>query len=89
MEIHVLIVPETSDYISDVLIGNKIWINKNLGMPQLEHWNAKYVVPYWLDPEESRGANRIFKIQDVKDAEDSYEISLGDSYRLPKTSNGL
>ena len=89
MKIHVLVVPETSDFVSDVLLENKIWTNKNLGRPQLEHWNAKYVAPYWLDPEDSRGANRIFQIVDVQDVGESYEITLGNSFYLPKKWDGL
>jgi|GEM_PF-1925583 len=84
MEINVMIVPETIDFLSNVLIDNKIWINKNLGEPRLLERNVKYIAPYWLSNESDRGVNRIYHILDMTSTLDgkSYEITLGNSFNL-------
>lgn len=81
-EIRVLVVPETDEFIGDVSHHNSVWINKNLGKPDLEGRKAKYLAPYWI--KEPEGANRIYQILgEIKEHEDCYEIKLGNSFLLP------
>jgi hypothetical protein len=89
MEINVIIIPEQRDFIYDVLIMNKVWINKNLGKPKLEEWNAKYIAQYWLEGPDNRGVNRIFNILELTENEDAYEIKLGNSFVLSENWLGL
>lgn len=77
--INVIVVPEKEEYIEHVSHRNIVWINKDLGTPNLEGRNAKYLVPFWCT-NENRGAKRIYHILDIKDN----EITLGNSFVINK-----
>ena len=80
--ISVIVVPETEDFEFNVSHENVVWINENLGIPQLEARNTNYLIPFWI---KEGIANRIFHILDYKfDGTDRF-IRLGNSFVLPKT----
>jgi hypothetical protein len=60
--ISVIIVPETEDFEFNVSHENVIWINENLGKPQLGSRNTNYCIPFWI---KEGYANRIFHIIDL------------------------
>ena len=74
----VIVVPETEEFEHDVSHRNVVWINKNLGVPQLKERDARYLAPFWTGP--ARGVNRVYHIVDVRDAVGSTEIELGNSF---------
>lgn len=77
---NVIVVPETEEYRLDVSHGDLVWINRQLGVPQLEANDTRYLAPFWIGEE---GVNRIYHIVDVRDAGESTEIGLGNSFVLP------
>lgn len=77
----VMVVPETEDYEFHVSHENLVWITKNLGVPQLETHDARYIAPFWLKG--TAGVTRIYHVLEVTDTEDSTEIALGNSFVLP------
>lgn len=80
-KIGVIVVPEVNEFTEELFHLNSVWINKNLGKPDLQGRNAKYLVPYWLKNPE--GANRIFHIVgDIIEHDECYEIKLGNSFLL-------
>ena len=78
---NVIVVPETEEYQLDVSHRYVVWINRNLGVPQLEDNEARYLAPFWIW--ENEGVNRVYHIVDVRDAGESTEIELGNSFVLP------
>ncbi len=80
-ELKVIFIPETDDFALDVSHRNLAWTNKNLGEPQLDKHNARYLAPLWL--ENNVGINRIYHIlQPPEEHQDSYEFVLGNSFLL-------
>ena len=45
----------------------------------VSHRNVQYLAPFWTG---GRGVNRVYHIVDVRDAGDSTEIELGNSFVL-------
>ena len=78
---NVIVVPETEEYQLDVSHRYVVWINRKLGVPQLEDNEARYLAPFWIG--ENEGVNRVYHIVDVRDAGESTEIELGNSFVLP------
>ena len=74
----VIVVPETEDFEHDVSHRNLVWINKNLGVPRLKHHDTRYLAPYWTGP--VGGVKRVYHIVDVRDAGNTTEIELGNSF---------
>lgn len=73
--INVIVVPETDKYKFDVSHDNVVYINPELGEPDLKRRNAKYLAPYWLS---EQCVNRVFHI--IKMADN--DITLGNSFVL-------
>ena len=78
--ISVIVVPETEDFEFNVSHENVIWINENLGNPQLVKRNTNYCIPFWI---KEGYANRIFHIIDFKFNKKERYIKLGNSFLLP------
>ena len=82
-DIHVMIVPQKGVVEMEALRYQSVYIDKALGRPNLEHYNCKYIVPFWM--RKRCAAKRIFKIEGKPiEHEDSYEIKLGASFELPE-----
>ncbi|MGD0712357.1 MAG: hypothetical protein ABR968_14370 [Bacteroidales bacterium] len=73
--INVIVVPETDKYKFDVSHDSVVYINPELGEPNLEGRNAKYLAPYWIA---EQCVNRIFHIVGIEEN----EITLGNSFVL-------
>ena len=84
---NVIVVPETEDFEHHVSHRNVVWINRNLGVPRLKAHDARYLAPYWTG--QGGGVDRVFHIVDVRDAGDSTEIELGNSFKLPSKWNNM
>lgn len=76
----VIIVPESDEYQLDVSHNGVVWINKNLGRPQLDTREARYLGPLWLD---IGGVNRLYHIVGVEEKSGAWELELGNSFVLP------
>lgn len=89
-DIEVLVVPETDDFTHHVSHENIIWTNGNLGRPNIEGHNARYIAPYWLH-QAVRGVTRIYHILDEPHAneDDSWEFTIGNSFLLSTPWLGL
>ncbi len=86
-EPNVIIVPETDEFIRPVSHKRVIWININLGKPLLEERNVHYIAPYWL--QDDRGADSVYHILSARVDGEATEITLGNSFVLPKPLTGL
>ncbi len=85
----VLVVPETENFKLDVTYNEVVYININLGVPQLIQRNAKYLGIYWLT-DDFEGVNRIYQILDSPSIFDKCtEIRLGNSYILANTWHNM
>jgi hypothetical protein len=84
---NVIVVPETEEYQLPVAHGDRIWITRNLGVPQLEQNNATYVAPFWITG--TAGVVRVYHITRVNDRPEDTELVLGNSFVLPEPWNGL
>lgn len=80
---YVMLVPQGGAIESQPVRNDIVSISKELGRPNLEHWNCKYIIPFWL--RDRKAANRIFQIKGkVVEKENCFEITLGNSYLLPE-----
>jgi len=79
---NVIVVPETEEFNIHVSHENIVWITKNLGTPHLEEHDARYLAPFWIS--EPYGVTRIYHILDVRDADNTTELTLGNSFVLPQ-----
>lgn len=88
--IKVMVVPETPKFKSDTTYRNQIYINSELGKPDLKGRNAKYVAPFWLQ-EKQQGVNRVYYIENMVLADDKscYIITLGNSFVLKNIWNNM
>lgn len=77
--INVIVVPETDEYKFGTYQDNVIWINKTLGRPDLNGWDARYIAPFWLSGS-NIGVDRVFEIINISEGENVYEIYLGNSF---------
>ena len=86
--INVIVVPENPQFIQDATYYHQIYINSELGKPNLEGRNAKYVAPYWL---EEQGVNRVYYIEqmDLSDDKTCWILTLGNSFVLDKKWNEM
>ncbi len=78
--LQVIVVPETEDFTNHVSHENVVWINNNLGKPDLKGRNASYLAPYWLHGTE--GVNRIYHIREFKLGSNASTFVLGNSFAL-------
>lgn len=78
----VIVVPETEEFKLHVSHENVVWITTNLGIPQLDEHDARYLAPFWLS--EPRGVSRLYHIQrnKIKTDDQSTDIPLGNSFVL-------
>lgn len=84
MENFVLVVPQDGNYINEITQLDVIYINKNLGLPDLERWNSKYIAPFW-NSKERYGVNRIYHIKGIDTSGlDVYQVYLGNSFVVNK-----
>jgi len=81
-EPQVIVVPEKERFIQSVSYDSKVWINLDLGEPDLEGRNARYLAPYWL--KDDRGATRVYHILETSTSENSTDIELGNAFVLPE-----
>jgi hypothetical protein len=58
---NVIVVPETEVYVKDVLVRGIVFINPDLGTPQLDARDARYLAPFWI-LDGFTGVNRVFQI---------------------------
>jgi len=80
----VIVVPETDDFTYPVSHECIVWINANLGTPNLSGRGVRYLAPYWIT-EDLRGVNRLYHILDLrKDDKGVTTIVLGNSFVTPK-----
>ena len=86
--IKVIVVPETENFKLDVSQGEEIWINANLGVPNLDGHNARYIAPCWIT-ENFCGVNRIYHITDTHQDTEAHTIYLGNSFVLPRIWNNM
>jgi hypothetical protein len=56
----VIVVPETDGFKLDVSHNDTVWINSNLGVPDLAARGTGYLAPCWLTS--PRGVRRIYHI---------------------------
>lgn len=84
--INVIVVPEKDEFEKDVLVGEVIYINEELGRPNLEGWNAKYIAPFLLREQK---VFRIYEILSCIHVKPSYEIYLGNSYIVAADWNNM
>ena len=79
--LNVIVVPETADFTHSVSHGDEIFINLNLGVPNLDGQNARYAAPCWIhgDPP---GVRRLYHITGVYDDGSSTVLQLGNSFLL-------
>ena len=76
----VIVVPETDKFTHYVSHENVVWINANLGTPNLDGRNVQYLAPYWITSD-FRGVNRVYHITGVSKAENGNTfIKLGNSF---------
>ena len=85
---NVIVVPETEKFIGPVSHEGLVWINLDLGVPNLKGQNAKYLAPYWISGK-MKGANRIYQIVSVDDDGESTIIKLGNSFLLNEPWNNI
>ena len=82
--INVIVVPETEEYNLETTFHEVMYINKNLGIPNLTENNALYIAPYWLE-KGFRGVNRVYHIiETYLNSKNDFEIRLGNSFILPE-----
>ncbi len=74
---NVIVVPEKSEFWEDLFQGEVIYINENLGEPQLESRGVRYIAPYLLDADR---VFRVYHISEIRYVKPSYEIYLGNSF---------
>lgn len=88
--INVIVVPEKGQFIQDATFSHQIYINSDLGEPNLKGRNAKYIAPYWLDVQEP-GVDRVYAIEDMNRSDDGscWIITLGNSFVLNKKWKGM
>jgi hypothetical protein len=55
--VRAMVVTETEDFEHHVEHENVVWVNNNLGRPQLH--NCRYLAPMWIA---NRSVNRIYHI---------------------------
>ncbi|MCG2760073.1 MAG: hypothetical protein L6407_02520 [Candidatus Delongbacteria bacterium] len=84
--INVIVVPENDNFKIDVSYRNIVGIDKNIGIPNLEQQNAKYLAPYWLS-KDFKGVNRIYHIEGFDSK--TNEIKLGNSFILKNSWNQM
>ncbi len=77
--INVIVVPETDEFKHDLFHGEEIYINDALGEPNLANRNVKYIAPYLL---KEQRVLRVYEILEMRHVPPSYEIYLGNSYRV-------
>jgi len=85
-ETSVVVVPEKEEFIRPVSREGKVWINLDLGEPNLGAHEARYLAPYWL--EDDKGAMRVYHILGTSVSENNTEIELGNSFILPEPLRG-
>jgi len=81
MKKHVIVVPEKEGFEIPTSHGNEIYINKNLGVPDLKGRNANYAAPFWLN-ETEKGVRRVYHISRTYDADNCTVLVLGNSFIL-------
>jgi hypothetical protein len=80
--ITVIVVPETAEFSMDVSHGDVLYINQNIGVPQLKNHNALYAAPFWLN-QQNQGVERVYHIiRHGRHKDGHYEIFLGNSFLL-------
>ncbi len=77
---NVIVVPEIQEFRLDVSHRDVVWINRQLGVPQLTYNDARYLAPFWIGVDE--GVSRVYHIVGVRERDESTEISLGNSFVL-------
>lgn len=82
--INVIVVPEKKQFIHDATFSHQIYVNSDLGKPNLEGRNAKYIAPFWLDVKEP-GVDRVYYIEqmDLSDDKSCWIVTLGNAFVLP------
>lgn len=88
--INVIVVPENPKFIQDATYYHQIYINSELGEPNLKGRNAKYVAPFWLK-EKQQGVDRVYHIKDMVLADDKscWIINLGNAFVLDQVWNNM
>jgi len=80
----VIVVPETDKFTHPVSHESVVWINSNLGSPNLTGRDVQYLAPYWIT-EKFRGVDRVYHISNVSKNEDgTTTIQLGNSFVIDK-----
>lgn len=82
-----IIVPETEQYRLPVSHEDRIWITKQLGVPQLEQNNATYAAPFWITA--TTGVLRVYHVIAINDRHEDTELVLGNAFVLPTPWVGL
>ena len=88
MKTNVIVVPEKEAFAKATSHDNEIYINKNLGTPNLVGRNTKYVAPFWLD-EDEKGARRVYHILGTYDTVDCTVLILGNSFVLKEVWSNM
>jgi hypothetical protein len=83
----VIVVPETDGYRLDVSHTDTVWINIDLGVPQLAARQTHYLAPCWVGSR--RGVWRVYHIIGTTGLPTCTEIQLGNSFVLPKPWDGM
>jgi len=84
----VLVVPQTEEFRIDILQRGLIYINNNLGVPNLEGRVAQYAAPCWLYGDRP-GVHRLYHITGSYQDGQSTVLTLGNSFVLPQTWNNM
>lgn len=79
----VLVVPQTEEFRTDILQEDLIYINNNLGIPNLDGRVARYAAPCWLYGDRP-GVHRLYHITGSSQDGQSTVLTLGNSFVLPE-----
>jgi hypothetical protein len=85
-KIHVIVVPEKDEYADELYNEDIVYINPDLGSPNLDGWNAKYLAPFWLESAK-QSVTRLFHILDYDPLKNI--ITVGNSFVLKKAWNNM
>lgn len=84
--VNVIVVPETDEFREDLFHNEVIYINQELGKPNLKGRNVKFIAPFLL---REKKVLRVYQILDMKHVPPSYEIYLGNSFLVQVPWNNM
>ena len=86
--IQVIVVPQTDEFKEDVSHNDMVYINLNLGEPNLGGRDARYAAPCWLYADKP-GVRRVYQILSTFTDGQSTVLRLGNSFLLDEVWNDM